>query len=38
MVKKIKLSPPEIAPEVPANGFVNTEGVYISPSENPEKC
>ena len=34
--KKIKLSPPEIAPEVPANGFVNTEGVYISPSENPE--
>ena len=34
--KKIKLSPPEIAPEVPANGFVNTEGVYVSPSENPE--
>ena len=34
--KKIKLSPPEIAPEVPANGFVITEGVYVSPSENPE--
>ena len=34
--KKIKLSPPEIAPEVPAKGFVTTEGVYVSPSENPE--
>ena len=34
--KKIKLSPPEIAPEVPAKGFVITEGVYVSPSENPE--
>jgi aconitate hydratase len=34
--KKIKLSPPEIAPEVPANGFVTTEGVYVSPSMNPE--
>jgi len=34
--KKIKLSPPETAPEVPANGFVTTEGVYVSPSENPE--
>ena len=34
--KKIKLSPPEIAPEVPAAGFVNTEGIYLSPSENPE--
>ena len=34
--KKIKLSPPEIAPEVPANGFVITDGVYISPSENPK--
>ena len=34
--KKIKLSPPEIAPEVPANGFVNAEGIYLSPSENPE--
>ena len=34
--KKIKLFPPEIAPEVPANGFVNTEGIYLPPSENPE--
>ena len=34
--KKIKLSPPEIAPEVPAKGFVTTEGVYVSPSKNPE--
>jgi len=34
--KKFRLSPPEIAPEVPANGFVTTEGVYVSPSENPE--
>jgi aconitate hydratase len=34
--KKFKFSPPEIAPEVPANGFVTTEGVYVSPSENPE--
>jgi aconitate hydratase len=34
--QKIKLSPPGIAPEVPANGFVITEGVYVSPSENSE--
>ena len=34
--KKFKLSPPEIAPEVPAKGFVTTEGVYVPPSENPE--
>ena len=34
--KKIKLSPPEIAPEVPANGFVNTDGIYLPPSEDPE--
>jgi len=34
--KKIKLSPPDIAPEVPDNGFVETEGVYVSPSDNPE--
>ena len=30
--QKIKLSPPEIAPEVPDNGFVETEGVYVPPS------
>jgi|TARA_B100000287_G_scaffold363102_1_gene356688 aconitate hydratase len=34
--KKIKLSPPEPAPEVPENGFVQAEGVYVSPSDNPE--
>jgi len=34
--KKIKLSPPDLAPEVPDNGFVETEGVYVSPSDNPE--
>ncbi len=34
--KKIKLSPPEPAPEVPANGFVQTEGVYVPPSNDPE--
>ena len=34
--KKIKLSPPEPAPEVPENGFVHAEGVYVSPSDNPE--
>ena len=34
--KKIKLSPPEPAPEVPANGFVQTEGVYVPPSDDPE--
>jgi len=34
--KKIKLSPPEPAPEVPANGFVEAEGVYVPPSNDPE--
>ncbi len=34
--KKIKLSPPEPAPEVPANGFVQAEGVYVPPSDDPE--
>ena len=34
--KKIKLSPPQPAPEVPENGFVQAEGVYVSPSDNPE--
>ena len=34
--QKIKLSPPEIAPEVPDNGFVVTEGVYVPPSNEPE--
>ena len=35
--KKIKLSPPLIAPEVPEKGFVVAENVYVSPSENPEE-
>ena len=34
--KKIKLSPPEIAPEVPEKGFVLAENVYVPPSENPD--
>ena len=35
--KKIKLSPPLIAPEVPEKGFVVAENVYVPPSENPEE-
>ena len=34
--KKIKLSPPEIAPEVPEKGFVLAQNVYVPPSENPD--
>ena len=34
--QKIKLSPPELAPEVPNDGFVVTEGVYVPPSNEPE--
>ena len=34
--KKFKLSPPEIAPEVPEKGFVLAENVYVPPSENPD--
>ena len=34
--KTFKLDPPEIAPDVPDNGFVNAEDVYIPPSENPD--
>ena len=34
--KKFKLSPPEIAPEVPEKGFVLAEDIYVPPSENPE--
>jgi aconitate hydratase len=33
---EFKLQPPPIAPEVPPNGFKNTEGVYVSPSKNPD--
>jgi len=35
--KKIKLSPPLIAPEVPEKGFVVAENVYVPPSGNPEE-
>jgi aconitate hydratase len=34
---KFQLEPPKIAPEVPTNGFKNPEGIYISPSKNPEE-
>jgi len=34
---KFKLNPPAIAPEVPEQGFKKAEGVYLSPSENPEQ-
>jgi len=34
--KTFKLDAPESAPEVPDNGFVDAEDVYISPSENPD--
>ncbi|HET6458525.1 MAG TPA: aconitate hydratase [Nitrosopumilaceae archaeon] len=33
---EFKLQPPPIAPEVPPNGFKNTEGVYVPPSKNPD--
>ena len=34
--KTFKLDAPENAPDVPDNGFVDTEDVYITPSENPD--
>ena len=33
--KTFKLDAPESAPDVPDNGFVDAEDVYVSPSENP---
>jgi len=33
---KFQFKPPSLAPEVPTNGFKNTEGVYIPPADNPE--
>ena len=33
---KFKLEPPETAPDVPQNGFVNTENVYVGPTKNPD--
>ena len=34
--KKIKLSPPEISPEVPAKGFTKINDVYLPPAKNSE--
>ena len=34
--KAFKLAAPESAPDVPDNGFVDAEDVYLSPSENPD--
>jgi len=34
--KTFKLTAPEGAPDVPDNGFVDAEDVYLSPSENPD--
>lgn len=33
---KFKLDPPKEAPEVPKDGFKRPEGIYVSPSSNPE--
>jgi len=33
---KFRLKPPSLAPEVPINGFKNTEGIYIPPADNSE--
>lgn len=33
---KFRFKPPSLAPEVPINGFKNTEGIYIPPADNPE--
>jgi aconitate hydratase len=33
---KFKLEPPEPAPEVPAQGFMRPEGIYVAPPANPE--
>ena len=34
--KKIKLSPPEISPEIPEKGFEKTKDVYLPPATNSE--
>ncbi len=33
---RFKLEPPESAPDVPKNGFVNAEDVYVDPTKNPD--
>ena len=34
--EEFKLEPPKVAPDVPENGFLVANDVYISPSENPD--
>lgn len=33
---KFKLSPPEVAPEVPRSGFESCRDVYVAPASNPD--
>lgn len=33
---KFKLEPPKLAPEVPEEGFMRPEGIFVSPPENSE--
>jgi len=33
---KFKLEPPKPAPEVPSEGFMRPEGIYVAPPENPD--
>jgi aconitate hydratase len=33
---KFKLSPPEVAPEVPKSGFESCRDVYVAPASNPD--
>ena len=33
---KFKLEPPDIAPEVPKNGFIIPKGVFVAPPENAD--
>lgn len=33
---KFKLEPPKRAPEVPSKGFQKTEGIYVSPTNDPD--
>jgi len=34
---KFKLKPPQPAPEVPKEGFMRPKGIFIAPSDNPDK-
>ena len=31
---KFKLDPPKLAPEVPSEGFMRPEGIFVAPPEN----